>query len=377
MQLIMNDYLQAILVALGLAMIGCDGLTETGVPRLVWSQNAYRARAKPFADHDIAVFTAWSGLVTAFEAKTGAPRWSRTLGLPPEAGSRGMRSNGILGYQDLIIVPSWDIYALDRETGEERWRFADAEDFAGYGKAVVGEGRVYATGLYVYALDAKTGNLIWRVDLGEQPFSPLYADGTIYLSTRGIFGGALGAGHAIALDAATGEVLWKHPIPDAPSPETWKGGATGPGVITPETFIVAASNARVYGIDRNTGNTRWTYTSSNPFVAGVALIDGVAVVGNLGGKVEGLDVRTGERLWQIDVRGSVFYVDSGDDVALVNSHDLHMVDAAGRTGWTHGHPSLGIYSTGATAHDGVIYVGSEHRFKALHQSHVTCDRSTR
>lgn len=245
-------------------------------------------------------------------------------------------------------------------------RASPSDDFPGYGEATLGDDRLYTVGLYLYALDPATGDQLWRLDLGEQPFAPVYADGVVYVGTRQLLdGGALGAGHAVAVDAATGEVLWRHPIPDAPAPETWLGGVTGPGALTSELLIVAGKNARVYGIDRVSGETRWVHHCDSPFGAGVALVEGVAVVGNSGGNIEGVRAETGKGLWKSHVGTSVFAVVEAGPLAMINNFDTWLVDSEGQKR-TLPAPSLGDHDTSARLHDGVVYVGARQAFAALH-----------
>jgi outer membrane protein assembly factor BamB len=74
------------------------------------------------------------------------------------------------------------VYAADRATGEERWRFP-ANDWVRSSPTVAGE-TVYVgadTGS-VYALDVSTGRPQWRHRVGDRvSASPAVADGTVYV----------------------------------------------------------------------------------------------------------------------------------------------------------------------------------------------------
>ena len=72
---------------------------------------------------------------------------------------------------------------------------------------------MYATGRYLYAIDATSGTLLWRLDVGvqpltEQPWRPVAIDGIVYLSTRPATD-SVNLAHAVAVDGANGTVLWK------------------------------------------------------------------------------------------------------------------------------------------------------------------------
>ena len=173
------------------------------------------------------------------------------------------------------------------------------------------------------------------------------------------------AGHAIAVDANTGDVLWKHPIPDAPPPNPWDGGAVGRGDLTDDLLIVAGGNGRVYGLDRRTGEVAWEYQGTGPYNAAVVIIDDVAIVGSLSGHAEGIDTSSGRGLWRIGLGSSIRSVTRGHEVAIVNNSPLEALTAGGDLVWRYGDPEFGGAVTPAEYHDGVVYFGSFEGFHAL------------
>jgi outer membrane protein assembly factor BamB len=110
------------------------------------------------------------------------------------------------------------VYAVNVVTGREIWSFhtanmvmseplvVDGRVFVGSGNKTVisvGSGYLRGTGQSgVYALDARTGRLLWHFPTpGEVMATLLYQDGTVYAAT--------GNSAFYALDAATGRLLWK------------------------------------------------------------------------------------------------------------------------------------------------------------------------
>jgi serine/threonine-protein kinase len=93
----------------------------------------------------------------------------------------------------VVYVGSTDryVYALEAATGEEIWR-SPAGSLAETSPAVVG-GVVYIASVegaiindsddgYVYALDAATGEELWHFQMGEVVFaSPVVVDGVVYI----------------------------------------------------------------------------------------------------------------------------------------------------------------------------------------------------
>jgi len=149
-----------LLVQLAAGLSGCDDVASSRDRRILWFHaDPTGAAAEPYADSTLAVFTSFNDMrVMALDARTGALRWQQRLPSAPGAPYSGMPTFGnVSAFQDLIIVPAWDLYGLDRATGAVRWKFQASDDFAGYGSAFVAEGRVYSVGQYLYALDAATG----------------------------------------------------------------------------------------------------------------------------------------------------------------------------------------------------------------------------
>ena len=131
-----------------------------------------------------------------------------------------------------------DVYALDAKTGALIWEHRSGIDqnittvccgWANRGVAVA-DGKVFLgqlDGTFV-ALDAKTGNLIWQTPVGQWQdgytivSAPLYYNGVIY---TGISGGDRGVrGKLTALDAKTGKELWHWwtvPGPGEFGSDTW------------------------------------------------------------------------------------------------------------------------------------------------------------
>jgi alcohol dehydrogenase (cytochrome c) len=118
-------------------------------------------------------------------------------------------SGGTVYVQDMRS----NVFALDLKTGAIRWRrLFDATSGGPNGLAVVG-GRIYgATDSYAFALSAATGKTLWRhllVTLTQRfvNIAPQVDGGVVYVSTIGL--PPNGRGTLYALDADTGDVHWK------------------------------------------------------------------------------------------------------------------------------------------------------------------------
>ncbi len=135
-----------------------------------------------------------------------------------------------------------EVFALDGRTGRVVWRYRHEPALGkgpNRGVAVYGN-RVYFTtpDAFLVALDARTGNLLWQSEIAKfkdgywSPAAPLVLNGKII---TGVAPGDYGMNGLLdAFDASTGERLWRWnaiPRPGEPGNETWAGDSwkTGGG----------------------------------------------------------------------------------------------------------------------------------------------------
>ena len=139
-----------------------------------------------------------------------------------------------------ITTPGNLLYALDAETGDLLWRYRHnlpqgriAFHDTNRGVALFGD-KVYMATLdaRVVALDARTGDVVWDTPVADNSagyymtMAPLAARGKVMV---GVSGGELGIrGFVVALDTETGEEVWRTftvPAPGEPGNDTWPEGA--------------------------------------------------------------------------------------------------------------------------------------------------------
>jgi len=146
-------------------------------------------------------------------------------------------NNGIM----IIAISQQYVDAVDAKTGEQLWRYevklpADASQFACCGMVTKGVGlygdKVFVAALdsRLIALDAKTGQQVWEKKLADYKagytltMAPLVAKGKVLVSFAGGEFGIIG--QILAFNADTGAELWKTstiPAPGEPGSETWEG----------------------------------------------------------------------------------------------------------------------------------------------------------
>lgn len=148
---------------------------------------------------------------------------------------------------DLVYIQDMksNVTAFDRATGEIKWQKVYNFGTGGPNGVTYGYGRIYTSlgeSANVVAVDAKTGDDVWRVQLSNFPqegirMAPVAYGGVVYisivpLSTNGNLG-AHGVLHA--LDANTGETLWYFNLSDD---NLWGNARrnSGAGLWYPPTF---------------------------------------------------------------------------------------------------------------------------------------------
>ncbi|MDY8109264.1 PQQ-dependent dehydrogenase, methanol/ethanol family [Fulvimarina sp. 2208YS6-2-32] len=222
--------------------------------------------------------------------------------------NRGQESIPLVVDGLLYIVSPWpnNLFALDATTGDLKWAFKPPTERAAQGVAccdVVNRGATYASGKIIYntldshtvAVDAKTGELVWNIKLGEisngqtMTMAPLVVKDKVLVGNSG---GEMGVrGWMTALDVETGDIVWQamHTGTDAevligedfeaPYPwmegtdlgvktwprDRWKtGGGTAWGWITydPELDLVyyGTGNPGPWNSNQRKGDNLWTAT---------------------------------------------------------------------------------------------------------------------
>ena len=172
--------------------------------------------------------------ITPANAATLVPVWTFSTGVAEGHQAPPIVNNGVM----FVSTPQNQVLALDAKSGELLWRYKRdlPEDLFQLHPTNRGVGlyedKVYLATLdaHVVALDAKTGKVLWDQAVEDykkgyyMTLAPLIAKGKIIV---GVSGGELGIrGFVQALDARTGSSAWKTftiPAPGEPGSDTWKG----------------------------------------------------------------------------------------------------------------------------------------------------------
>ena len=173
-----------------------------------------------------------------------APAWTFTTG----ANDGEPQAPPIVNGRIMFVTTAEQVIALDAQTGNLLWRYrhplpADVRrpHSTNRGVALYGD-RVYVGTLdaRVVALDAATGRVVWKRTIANYrrtyyiTMAPLVVNGMVMVGTSGGEHGI--RGFVVALDAGSGDELWRRytiPAPGEPGAETWPGDSwqTGGGPV--------------------------------------------------------------------------------------------------------------------------------------------------
>jgi len=163
------------------------------------------------------------------------PVWVFSTGETRAHESAPIVNNGVM----FVTTPMNQVIALDAKTGNLLWRYrrrrpdgASVPHEANRGIALLGDKVYFAAGEAVLvALDAKTGKEVWTTEVADNRASyymtlaPLIAGGSVMV---GVSGGEFGVrGFVAAFNPETGKELWRTytvPAPGEPGSETWPKG---------------------------------------------------------------------------------------------------------------------------------------------------------
>jgi outer membrane protein assembly factor BamB len=199
----------------------------------------------------------------------------------------------IVAYERLYVATiKGRFMAINRETGKIDWQKQFGRCIAS--SPGVADGVVYqpvmdewpcdgdkeGVGGFLVAMDAETGEELWRFKTGMTESPPLIVDGTIYFGSHDK--------KLYALDAETHRVKWTFTTGDKLK------GAAG---YSKGTVYFGSYDNKVYALDARTGKERWSGSAVGNFYGSPAVAYGRVFIGNTDGRVYAFGARSGDLIW--------------------------------------------------------------------------------
>ncbi len=258
----------------------------------------------------------YDGNFYALNADTGALKWKFATG-----GERRFEAKGLHGMQPKTqtIADPFDIflsspvvvdgavyfgsgdgnvYALDANSGELRWKFKTGD--------VVHASPAFADGVvfvgswdsYFYAIDAKNGKEKWRFHGGEDALihnqvgfqsSPAVVDGVVYTGCRDA--------QLYALEAESGKEKWK-----IDNQLSWV--ITSPAVVGGKVYFATSDSALYHVADAATGKSLVKEDGGAYMFSSPTVVNDTAFIGVLNGTLAARDAASGKLLWEFQTDAS-------------------------------------------------------------------------
>ena len=198
--------------------------------------------------------------------------------------SKPTAANGLVFFG----TPARFVYAVNAETGEEKWKFELGGSISG--APTYDNGRIYigqqGAEEEFYCLDAETGKEIWNQKTGWVWGSATVSDGLVFIPCVD--------GYVMTLNAENGQMLWRHRFNMSVCSE--------PCVEGDQVFFGSWDNYLI-AFDKLTGNVNWKFQ-------GGGTDSGVSIVknGRIYSKNKCIDAKTGELIWEFKDGNSIFNI---------------------------------------------------------------------
>ena len=295
---------------------------RTGAPlKLPWGHESgdYYV-SSPVVVGGTVIFGGADGVVYALDVVTGEVRWRARTGGRIRSSPAVSAGHVVVGSYDGIV------YCFSLRTGAERWRFATAGDTLqsekfGFDRRSIQSSPAIANGVvyigardgFLYALDLESGKERWHYDhkVSWVNASAAIADGMIYTASSD-------AAFVQAVDAQTGIEKWRTNV-DAP---VWSSPAVSGDHLYVGDFI-----GRLHAIDRRDGKDLWKFRTASQILSSPAVWGTLVLVGSTDGAVYA--VRTGDSTFQ----RAVFF-DSSYVKAARNNEPDKLATYFARRGYT-------------------------------------------
>lgn len=271
-------------------------------------------------------------------------QWNSGIGSGSTSSTRLTASPIVADGKVFVLDSEVQVSAYNSKNGDRLWRVdltpddEDSEEGFGGGLAFDGGKLFVSTGFgFVSALDAGSGKELWR-RTATVPFraAPVVNGGRVFVATQ--------ENQLLALAEDDGRVLWDH-----------RGIAESAGIlgsnsvaVSGDMVVVPYTSGELFALNVRNGKAAWSDTlartggltplSALADISGRPVIDrGMVFANSHAGRLVAVDIRTGERVWTIDVGGTQRPWVAGDYLYVItdDAQVLCVRRADGRIRWIH------------------------------------------
>ena len=284
----------------------------------------WQFRARPSAKNGIHATAAvdsarvyiadYAGWMYALDKNDGELLWQSKLGDYVGASSVIWKDRICTGVE--TRQPRGYFACVDRTTGEFLYKSAHFKDHTHSTPSINTHSGVAFIGSndnYLYALDANTGQQVWRFETGGDIKSTpaLHEDSVLATSWDGFL---------YRIDQVSGEEIWKF--------QSYGKSMSSPSIDTDEGIVIFGSHdGNVYGVDFETGAEIWKFGTGKSILSSATIVsrsDGngkIAFIGSASEYIYGLDPKTGKELWRFRSQGRISSVPTIENGRMYVSGD--------------------------------------------------------
>jgi outer membrane protein assembly factor BamB len=297
-------------------------------------------RDSPVYANGIVYIATMDGHLNAYDAGSGVMIWQfncqcifRNYSSPVVDSTNGLVFFGTVGYSDQGI-PS-PFYALDAQTGMLKWSVilpwhTVSFPTLAFNTLYFGIFTADHGNCGLVALDEFSGQLLWEYVTYPGVWGAVAADNNTHVVFTGL--GNPGAA-VVALNAQTGNVIWKHSIPEYGTDDD-----VGSGITVSNGLVYADSkNGSEYALNEQTGAIVWSALvgkQSNGNISSQAVsANGNLYVGSLSNDLYALNATTGSLVWKTPTNSHIYSSPAiANGVVYVASFDENIYALDANTG---------------------------------------------
>jgi outer membrane protein assembly factor BamB len=244
------------------------------------------------------------GHVYPFERETGAVRWKYKVETTGVASDIVRLENHIY-----FVTVANDLVCLDLQTGKPKWVFHNAyspeEHCVSCASPAVSEGRVYFGGRdgFAYAIEAQSGKLIWKKDLGaDVTTSAAVHDHNLYVGTS--------KRHLYRLDTDSGALLSDLPTESAPNRRL---------IIANDSLLAFLGDEVFASFDLDLKKVRWSAEASKQWTSARPYLWRDAVLAGNRRELVALRASDGTREWSFQFPETVRGIGTSPDILYIGT----------------------------------------------------------
>lgn len=279
----------------------------------LWSfQTRDRVKADPVVEKGVVYVGSYDGHFYALDAKTGKEIWV----FPENDVKTNKPSEFEIVNQDKKADTTGQTEPAPASAPEVKKQGPTDVGGFSYSSAEIHNGIIFVGNLdyRLYALDAATGQMLWRYKT-EAPVtsSPTVANSTVY------FGSNDGNVYAINIEnPKQPTVRWKVPTRD------WVNSSV---LLDEGTAFIGSNDRRLYALDAKSGGARWSFATRGPAISIPAVFKNlVFIAGGAGdGTIYALNKKTGDLHWRFRTGDKI----ESDPVVSVEDRHLYLSSSDG------------------------------------------------